>query len=147
MQSVMAYGSETWAMKLDYTLRLKRNEMTMIRWMCGVTLKDRRSNLELLQRLGIDGIAEVVRRGRLRWFGHVERRDAGDWVSSCRNFVVVGQRESGRGRKTWDECVRDDLKKLKLRREEALDRDVWRGDILGERLTRASTVKTDVKCK
>ena len=108
--------------------------------MCGVTLKDRRSNLELLQRLGIVGIAEVLRRGRLRWFGHVERKDAGDWVSLCRNFVVEGQRGTGRGRKTWDECVVDDMKKLKLRRKDALDRDLWRGGISGKRRTRASTV-------
>ena len=64
VQSMMAYGSETWAVKLEDTHRLERNEMMMVRWMCGVTLKDRRSNLKLFQRLGIYGIAEVVRRGR-----------------------------------------------------------------------------------
>ena len=114
VQSVMAYGSETWAVKLEDTHRLERNEMMMVRWMCGVTLKDRRSNLELLQRLGIVGIAEVVRHGRLRWFGHVERKDAGDWVSLSRNFVVESQRGTGRGRKTFNECVVDDMKRLKL---------------------------------
>ena len=29
----------------------------------------------------------VVRRGRLRWFGHVERMIGDDWVSACRNVV------------------------------------------------------------
>ena len=40
-------------------------------------------------------MAEVVRRGRLRWFGHVERKSGDDWVSACRN-VVVGVRCAGR---------------------------------------------------
>ena len=98
IQSVLVYGSETWAMKLDDVHRLERNEMVMVRWMCGVTLKDRKSNLELLQRLGIEGVGDVVRRGRLRWFGHVERKSKEDWVSKCRHLIVEGPRGKGRGR-------------------------------------------------
>ena len=30
-----------------------------------------------------------MRRGRLRWFGHVERKEVGDWVSACRNLEVA----------------------------------------------------------
>jgi hypothetical protein len=45
--------------------------------MCGVTLGDRRRSVELKERLGIECVAEVVRRGWLGWFGHVhmERKD------------------------------------------------------------------------
>src|SRR2546425_5281470 len=31
-----------------------------------------------------------VSRGRLRWYGHVERKNADDWVSKCRKLEVVG---------------------------------------------------------
>ena len=58
-----------------------------------------------------------VRQGRLRWFGHVERKDADDWVSACRNVVVAGER----GR-VWKECVADDMRKLMLKQEDAQDR-------------------------
>ena len=34
----------------------------------------------------------MVRHGRLRWFGHVERKNGDDWVSACRNVVVAGVR-------------------------------------------------------
>jgi hypothetical protein len=141
VRSVLVYGSETWAMKLDDVHRLERNEMVTVRWMCGVTLKDRKSNLELLQRLGIEGVGDVVRRGRLRWFGHVERKSKEDWVSKCRHLIVEGPRGKGRGRKTWSECVNDDMKRLELRSEDAQDRGVWRSGILGTRLSRASTSK------
>ena len=50
--------------------------------------------------LGVENVAEVVRRGRLGWFGHVERKSGDDYVSACRNVMVAGLRCTGRGRKT-----------------------------------------------
>ena len=99
--------------------RLERVEKMMIRWMCGVTLKDRKASEELRQRLGIIGVCDRVREGRLRWFGHVERKDRGDWVSACRDMTVVGERGKGRGRKIWKECIADDMRRMKLRKEDA----------------------------
>ena len=75
----------------------------MVRWMCTlcrVSLKDRKRSVDLYILLGVESVAEVVRRGRLRWFRHVECWNGEDWVSSCRNVVVVGLRCAGRGRKT-----------------------------------------------
>ena len=40
VQCIMMYGSETWAMKVEDMQRLERAEKMMMRWMCGVTLKD-----------------------------------------------------------------------------------------------------------
>ena len=54
----------------------------------------------------------MVRQGRLRWFGHVERKSGDDWVSACRNVVVAGVRCAVIGRKTWYECVKDDMKDI-----------------------------------
>ena len=71
---------------------MKRNENVMLRLMCGVTLRDKVPTVELRRRLGIEGVVEVMRRGRLRWFGHVERKARDDWVSACRNLKVAGSR-------------------------------------------------------
>ncbi len=43
VQRVLVYGSETWAMKVVDMQRLLRTENNMVRWMSGVTLKDRRT--------------------------------------------------------------------------------------------------------
>jgi len=48
---------------------------------------------------------------------------------------VEGARGRGRGRKTWQECVNDDMRKLRLTREGAQDRAGWRRAIVGKRLT------------
>ena len=139
VRSVMVYGSETWATRVEDMNRLERTERMMVRWMCGVTLKDRKRSEDLLVRLGIESVAEVVRRSRLRWFGHLERMSTDNWVSACREINIAGLRGRGRGRKTWQECVGEDMRRLGLTRETAQDRAVWRHAILGNRLTRAST--------
>ena len=90
-------------------------------------------------------VSSRVRQGRLRWFGHVERKDADDWVSACRKLEVTGERGRGIGRKTWKECVADDMRKLMLKQEDAQDRALWRNGILGNRPTRASADKRTLK--
>ena len=54
-------------MRVEEIRRLERAERMMIRWMCGVTLKDRCKSEELRRRLGIEAVADVVRKSRLRW--------------------------------------------------------------------------------
>ena len=107
--------------------------------MCGVTLRDRRSSAGLWHLLSVEGVGDMVRRGRLRWFWHVERKSADDWVSKCRQLEVEGLRGRGRSRKTWMECVDDNMGRLNLRKEDPHDRVVWRNGILGTCPTRAST--------
>ena len=41
VQSVLTYGTETWAIKAENLQSLGRAECMMVRWMCGVSLKDR----------------------------------------------------------------------------------------------------------
>ena len=131
VQSVMMYGSETWAMKVEDTQKLKRTEASMMRRMCGVSLKKHLSNKALRGRLGIDCVSDLVRRSRLRWFGHVVRKDDQQWVRKCMDFKVDGSAGRGRPRKSWLECVNDDMKKFGLKKEMAHDRTVWRSAIHG----------------
>ena len=145
VRTVMVYGSETWAVKVEDMRRLERAERMMVRWMCGVTVKARKHSEELLERLGIESIVEVVSRSRLRWFGHVERLNADNWVSACREIQVEGLRGRGRGRKTWNECVMEDMRRLRLKREVAQDRAAWRRAISGKPSDLWKHGNTDVK--
>ena len=66
--------------------------------------------------LDIECVSVVVRCGRLRWFGHVERNQPDDRVSACRHIVVESVKGRGRGRprKTWRKCVEEGMAKLKF---------------------------------
>jgi len=56
----MLRGSETWPVRKENEVALQRAEMRMVRWMCGVKLKDRFPSKELRDRLGIDDTALVL---------------------------------------------------------------------------------------
>jgi len=108
---------------------LQRAEMRMVRWMCGVKLKDRLPSKELKERLGIDDIALVLQQNRLRWYGHVLRKDDDDWVKKCMEYEVVGPMPRGRLKRTWREVVKEDKEDCqarKLNKEDVMDHCKWR---------------------
>ena len=111
---------------------MERNENVMLRWMCEVALRDKVPTVELRQRLGIEGVVKVMRRGRLRWFGYVKRKEVDDWVSACRNLEVAGSRGRGRPKMTWRARLDGDKKDIGLRSEMAMDREKWRCGIMGK---------------
>ena len=127
VRSAMIYSSQTWPIKKGDEDRLVRNEMDMVRWMCGVRIADRIPSVQLRERLGIEGVREVIEMGRLRWFGHVSRMNESLGVSRAYNMRVEGDACAGRPRMTWRGVVGEDLRRRDLSGEEALDRGVWRG--------------------
>ena len=78
----MIYGSETRPLVADVGLMFERTEMQMIRWMCGVSMKDRRTCEALRKLVGIEPITTVIRSGRLKWNGHMMRENYEDWVKA-----------------------------------------------------------------
>ena len=92
--------------------------------MRGVKLKDRLPSKELRERLGVDDIAS--QQNRLRWYGHVLRKDDDDWVKKCMEYEVGGPRLRGGPKRTWREVVREDCQARKLNKEDAVDRCKWR---------------------
>jgi len=124
--SSMLHGSETWPVRKENVMALQRAEMTMVRWMCGVKLKDRLPSKELRERLGIDDIALVLQQNRLHWYGHVLRKNDDDWVKKCMEYEVQGPRPRGRPKRTWREAVREDCQARKMNKEDAMDRCKWR---------------------
>ena len=107
VRSSTVHGSETWPVRKENVVALQRAEMRMVRWMCGVKLKDRLQSKELRERLGIDDIALVLQQNRLCWYGHVLRKED-DWVKKCMQYEVEGPRPRGRPKRTWREVVRED---------------------------------------
>ena len=75
----------------------------MVRWMCGVILKDRLPSKELREILGVDDIALILQQNRLRWYGHVLRKDDDDWVKKCMEYEVEGSKTK--------EKTKEDLKR------------------------------------
>ena len=122
----MVCGSETWAMMAEQSGRLESMEMRMVRWMCGVLLRDRVPSAELRERMGIESVSDAMKQNRLRWLGHVLRKDGDDWVKKIMSFEVEGKRGLGRPRTTWNQVVERDMREYELKREDVKDRGRWR---------------------
>ena len=125
VRSVLLYASETWAATQEVS-RLNRNDMMMIRWICSAKLRDKVPSEELRSRLGLCSIENVLRYGRLRWYGHVQRMDPGTYPRKVENIIVTGSNPRGRPRKTWMQCIKNDLSVKGLHASLAQNRSSWR---------------------
>ena len=68
-------------MRAELESKMERMEIRIIRWMCGnISLKERQSSTELRMLLAVEAIGDVMRRGRLRWHGQVERKDDAEYT-------------------------------------------------------------------
>jgi len=101
VRSSMLHGSETWPLRKENVVALQRAEMRMVRWMCDVRLKDRLPSKELRESLGVDDIALILQQKRLRWYGHVLRKEDDGWVKKCMEYEVEGPRPRRRPKRTW----------------------------------------------
>ena len=74
IRSVMLYGGETWALIARLECILLSCDRRMLRYMAGVTWRDRVRSTEVAMRCGVREFGDVLRVRRLGWFGHVVRR-------------------------------------------------------------------------
>ena len=83
---------------------------------------------------------------RVDWDDLVTWRDERDWVSACRNIVVPGNAGKCRPETRWRDVLEDDLKKGRIDRSLAKDRDRWRAQIMGK-ASDLCEQQRDVKCE
>jgi hypothetical protein len=132
VRAAMVYGGETWVMRKEEECVLQRAERAMVRMMCGVKLRDRKRSSDLMSMVGLsEDIVTLVRKSRLRWYGHVMRRDEGVGIRRVLEFEVAGEIGRGRPRMGWKEQVEKDMVKAGLRCDDAQDRDAWRSGVSG----------------
>lgn len=126
IRPVMIYGAEAWTLRRKEEELLERTEMRMLRWILGVSLKDKKRNEDIRTAVGVANITYKVREARLRWYGHVRRREETSCIRRIMEAEIQGHRSRGRQRKRWSDAVKTDLNALGLTDEDATDREEWR---------------------
>ena len=76
--------------------------------------------------MGIKKISDVMIHSRLRWMGHVLRKEENDWVKKSMEMTVEGSRGRGRPKMTLEKGVERDMKVRGLVRNNAKDGVKWR---------------------
>ena len=91
-----------------------RIERSLVRAMCGVHLKDRKTSKDLMLMVGLnETIDQLAMANSVHWYGNVLRREDGHVL---RELEVEGQRKKGMLKKQ----VEEESVKVGLRREDAL---------------------------
>ena len=115
VRSALLHGIETWAPTAPDLQRLRRNNRSMVGWICGVRDDDEVSSDCLCAMLGVQEVTAALRTRRLRWYGHVARSSS--CINSITSMTIPSARRRGRPKKTWSECVKTDMKMCSLNRE------------------------------
>jgi hypothetical protein len=131
---VLLYGSEVWTLTVAQENRINTFYMKCLRTILGLNLGDRVSNLRIMELSGQPAIQNVMRRNRLRWFGHINRRENdNNQVSLIKkvmfSYVSIDKRPGNVGiRKRWETKILEDVEKFDIKnwRRETKDRGKWR---------------------
>jgi len=94
----------------------------MVRWMCGIKLKDRLPSKELRERLGIDDIALVLQQNSTNMCMGM----------CCEKMMMIGRTNvwsmmfGVQDQRRPGEVVREDCEACKMNKEDAMDHCKWR---------------------
>ena len=75
IKRTMSYGAECWTTKQKDDMLMNNTEMRMLRWIQGVSLRDHNRNEEIREAATVQPIVTHLMQKRLRWCGHLRRRD------------------------------------------------------------------------
>ena len=109
VRPAMTYGLEAAPLKKTEGRKLDVAEMKMLRWMCGVTRMDRVKNEHVRGSVKVSEASRKVQEARLRWYGHLLRRNDEQHVPrEVMEMEVNGTRKRGRPMLRWKDCIGDD---------------------------------------
>ena len=99
VRPTLVYGAETLALKKGLDKKLDVAEMRMLRWMCGVTKLGKVIHERIGGTTRVGEIAKKVQERRLKWYGHVMRREEHYVGRRAMEMKVQGKRKRGRPKK------------------------------------------------
>ena len=96
-------------MKKAQEKKLDVSEMRMLRWMNGVTKLGRIRNERIRGTTKVEEISKKVQESRLKWYGHVLRREDECVGKRVMGMEVPGKRRRGRPKRMLLDSIRNDL--------------------------------------
>ena len=109
--TLLLYGSETWIAIKSHVHRVEVFHQRCLRRIIRIKWFSNTINEIVLQRAGIENVATVISRNRLRWFEHVARNK--DFIRTLAQKLLQWKpthrkRSRDRPSKSWLDCVKED---------------------------------------
>ncbi|KAG5614149.1 hypothetical protein H5410_013973 [Solanum commersonii] len=79
----MVYGAGCWLVTNSHAQKMKVSEMRILR-------RDKIRNEDIWDKVGVASVVDKMREPRLRWFGHVKRRNVDVPVRRCGRLAMAG---------------------------------------------------------
>ncbi|KAK3553970.1 hypothetical protein QTP70_017462, partial [Hemibagrus guttatus] len=100
VRPAMLYGLETVSLRKRQESELEVAELKMLRFSLGVTRLDRIRNEYIRGTAHVGRLGDKVREARLRWFGHVQRRESEYIGRRMLDMELPGRRQRGRPKRS-----------------------------------------------
>ena len=122
----MMYGLETVGTTKNQEAKLDVAEIKMLRFALGGTRKDRIKNEQVRGTVKVGQISRKMRESRLRWYGHVKRREDAYVERRMLEMELPGKRKVGRPKRRFMDAVKEGIKEVGVNEGDVHDRSNWR---------------------
>ena len=126
VRPAMVYGLETVAVTKKQVKEIKVAEMKMLRFARGVTRKDKIRNEYIRGTVKVERLGMKMKEGRLRWYGHVMRRDQEYVGRKMMEMELPGNWKRWRPRRRFLNLVKKDMGEVGAKETDVEDKAVWR---------------------
>ena len=122
----MVYGLETMAVTKKQVKKMEVAEMKMLRFAMGVTRKDKIRNKYIRGTVKVEWLGIKMREARLRWYGHIMRRDQEYVGRKMIEMELPGKRKRRRPKRRSLDVVKEDMGEVGAKEMDVENRTVWR---------------------
>ena len=119
VRPAMVYELETVAVTKKQVEEMEVAEIKMLRFAMGVTRKDKIRNKHIRSTVKVEQLGMKMSEGRLRWYGHVMRRDQ-EYVGKKMMKMELPGKKRGRPKRRFLDVVKEDMGEVG-----AKETDVW----------------------
>ena len=129
VRPAMVYGYESVAVTKKQVEEMEVVEIIMLRFAMGVTRKYKIRNDYIRGTVKVERLGMKMRKGRLRWYGHVMRRDQEYVGRKMIEMKLPGKRKRGRPKRRFLDVVKEDMGEVGAKETGVENRTVWRKTI------------------
>ena len=126
VRPAMVYGLETVAFTKKQVEEMKVAEIKMLRFAMGVTRKDKIRNEYISGTVKVERLRMKMKEGRLRWYGHVMRRDKEYVGRKMMEMDLPRKRKRGKLKRRFLDIVKENMGEVGAKETDVEDRKIWR---------------------
>ena len=129
VRPAMLYGLETVALTKRPEAEMDVAVLKMLRFSLGVTIMNKIRNEYIRGTAHVLKFGENIRAARLRWYGHLRRKDDGYIGRWMPRMELPRKRKRGRPKRRFMDVVKEDMAEVEVTEEDTVDRNNWRRKI------------------